>query len=124
MIIFIEHMKNILLTYNIRTVHFALVHSHYSNGIRAWGNATKAASHHSTILQKRALRIINNANYNEHVDPLSTAYRSLNLNDLYEHQALMFIFDYITNKLRLSLAGTFQFNRDYLKPDLKICSFS
>ena len=48
------------------------------------------------------------------MNSLSTAYQILKLNDLYEHQALMFIFDYITNKFPLSLCGTFQFNQDYL----------
>jgi hypothetical protein len=80
----------------------------------AWGNASKSALHRSIVLQKRALRIINNANYNGHTDPLFKASRILKLNDLYEHQALMFIFDYITNKLPPSFAGTFQFNRDNL----------
>ena len=45
------------------------------------------------------------------MDPLIKAYRILKLNDLYEHRALLFIFDYITNKL--SFANTVQFNQDH-----------
>ena len=46
------------------------------------------------------------------MDPLFKVSRILKLNDLYEYQALLFTFDYITNKLHLSFANTFQFNRD------------
>ena len=90
------------------TLYFTLVHSHYTYGILAWGNASKTALRCPDRLQKWPLRIDNNANYNGHTDPLFKASRIKKLNDLYEHQA--FIFDYITKKLPLSFASTFQFN--------------
>ena len=46
------------------------------------------------------------------MDPLFKAFRIFKLNDMY--QALLFTFDYITNKLPLLFANTFQFNRDPL----------
>jgi len=79
-----------------------------------WGNARKTALHRSIVLQKRALRIVNNANYNGHTVPHFKACRISKLNDLYEHKALLFLFDYITNQLPLSFVKTFQFNRDHL----------
>jgi hypothetical protein len=109
---FIKQVKNILPRNSMRTLYFALVHSHFTYGLLAWGNASKAALHRSIILQKRALRIINNANYNGHTDPLFKASRVLKLNDLYEHQALLFIFDFISHTLPISFADTFKFNRD------------
>jgi hypothetical protein len=109
---FIKQVKNILPRDSMRTLYFALVHSHFTYGLLAWGNASKAALHRSIILQKRALRIINNANYNGHTDPLFKASRVLKLNDLYEHQALLFIFDFISHTLPISFADTFKFNRD------------
>ena len=48
------------------------------------------------------------------MDPLFKASRILKLNDLCQRQALLFIFDYITNKLLLSFSNTFQFDRDHL----------
>ena len=109
---FIKQVKNFLPSDSMRTLYFALVHSHYSYGLIAWGNACSTALHRSIILQKRALRIINNANYNGHTDPLFKASRILKLNDMYEHQALLFMFDFIENKLPISFTGTFKFNRD------------
>jgi len=67
---FIKQVKNFLPSESMRTLYFALVHSHFSYGILAWGNANKTVLHRSIVLQKRALRIINNANYNGHTDPL------------------------------------------------------
>jgi len=109
---FIKQLKNILPRDSMRTLYFALVNSYFSYGILLWGNASKAALHRSMILQKRALRIINNVSYNGHSDPLFKANRILKLNDMYEHQALLFMFDYMANKLPISFAGTFTFNRD------------
>ena len=44
----------------MRTVYFALVHFHYSYRLLTWGNASKSALQRSIILQKRAVRVINN----------------------------------------------------------------
>ena len=70
----------------MRTLYFAMVHSHFSYCILAWGNASKAALHRSIVLQKRALLLINKANYNGHTEPFFKASRILKFNNLYEHQ--------------------------------------
>ena len=46
------------------------------------------------LLQKRAIRTINKANYNSHTDPLFKRSKILKLNDLYE----LFVNDFIANK--------------------------
>ena len=96
----------------MRTLYFALVHSHYSFGLLTWDNASKSALQRSTIIQKRAVRVIHNARCNSHTDPLFKTSGILKLNDLYEYQCLMFMFDYITSKLSISFSGIFKFNRD------------
>jgi hypothetical protein len=53
--------------------------------------------------------------YNGHTDPLRKASIILKLDDKYEHQALLFLFDHITNKPYISFPGTLTFNRD--KPE-------
>jgi len=71
----IKQVENFLPRDSMRTLYFASVHFHYIYGIVTWGNASKAALHHPIVLQKRALRIINNINYNGHTDPLFKASR-------------------------------------------------
>ena len=114
----IKQAKNILPKDSLRTLYFALVHSHYSYGLLTWGNASKSALQRSIILQKRAVRVINNARYNSHTDPLFKASGILKLNDLYEYQCLMFMFDYIACKLPISFSGIFKYNRD--NPDSRL----
>jgi len=109
-LIFINQVKNFLPRNSMRKLYFALVHSHYTYGLYPRGNTL----YRSIVLQKRALRIINNANYNGHTDPRFKTSRILRLNYLYEYQALMFIFDYITNTLLISFANTFQIDRGHL----------
>ena len=114
----IKQATTILPKDSLRTLYFALVHSHYSYGLLTWGNASKSALQRSIILQKWAVRVINNARYNSHTDPLFKASGILKLNDLYEYQCLMFMFDYIACKLPISFSGIFKYNRD--NPDSRL----
>ena len=64
----INRVKYVLPHYALKTVYFSLVQSHLQYGIQAWGNATTISK--LTVLQKRAIRIINQINYRGHTDPL------------------------------------------------------
>jgi hypothetical protein len=108
----IKQVKHLSPKSSLRTLYFSMVLSHFSYGLFAWGNANKSALHRSIILQKRALRTINNAKYNSHTDPLFKSSNILKLNDLYEHQVILFMFDYLSNKLPISFANTFVLNRN------------
>ena len=57
-----------ILPYN--TMRNALVHSHLSYAIVAWGNADRTITRKTMTLQKRAIRAINKASYNSHTEPL------------------------------------------------------
>ncbi len=65
----IKQVKRVLPYESLRTLYFALVGSHFSYGITAWGNADKGVIRPAQILQKRAIRIIHNAPYNGHTEP-------------------------------------------------------
>ena len=64
----INRVKYVLPHYALKTLYFSLVQSHLQYGIQAWGNATTINK--LTVLQKRAIRIINQINYRGHTDPL------------------------------------------------------
>jgi hypothetical protein len=91
---------------------YSLIESHLSYGILAWGNAIESIKHRTIILQKRALRVIHKASYNGHTDPLFKSSKILKLNDLYEHKVILFMHDYIANKLPSSFNAIYIFNRD------------
>ena len=88
----IKQVKRVLPKECLRTLYFALIHPHYTYGILAWGNCRPA--------------------YNSHTDPLFKSNNILKLTDLYEYQAVLFVYDFISNNLLPSFAHTFAFNRD------------
>ena len=81
-------------------------------GILAWGNASQAALNQSTRLQKRAIRIVNKASYRCHTEPLFKSSNVLTINDLYEQQVALFMFDFLHGRLPLSFDNMFKFNHD------------
>ena len=108
----IKQVNHVLPTYCLRTLYYALVHSHISYGIIAWGCANKSYIKPLVILQKRAIRIINNAPYNSHTDPKFKSSKILKIPDLFIYQSLLFMYDFLSNKLPSSFNGMFSTNEE------------
>ncbi len=108
----IKQIKHILPIASLRTLYYAMIHPHISYGLLAWGNASQTNLNCTIILQKRAIRTINRAPYNAHTEPLFKKSKILKLADLYEYEAIQFMFKYHTNKLPLSFNGMFRYNRN------------
>ena len=96
----------------MKTLYYSLIHSHLGYGILVWGSSTQNVIKQTTMLQKRAIRIINRAYYNSHTDPLFRKSRVLKLDDLYHYSSVLFMFDYRTENLPPSFAGKYILNRD------------
>ena len=111
-LISIKQVKHVLPIQCLRTLYYSLIHSHISYGIVTWGSASQSALRHSILLQKRAIRIINNASFNSHTEPLFRSSKIMKITDMYEYQSALFIFDFIHDKLPASFRTTFRFNRD------------
>ena len=102
-----------LLPYNtLRNLYYALVHSHLSYAIVAWGNADRTITRKTMTLQKRAIRSINKASYNSHTEPLFSRSQILKLEDLYQYQSILFMYDYANKHLPTSFNSMFPYNRD------------
>jgi len=106
----IKQVKRALSTDCLKTLFFALVHSHFASGIIAWGNANNSILKPLVTLQKRAIRVIHNAHYNSHTEPKFKSSGILKIPDLLVYQSLIFMFDYLLNKLPPSFNGTFTVN--------------
>ena len=92
--------KNILPTSSMRSIYFALIHSHLMYGILAWGNSKSVNKLFK--LQKRAVRIISNTSYRSHTDPLFKMQGILKLEHIYELEVSKFAYDHINNNLPYS----------------------
>ena len=65
----INHAKHFLTYKALKTLFLTLVQSHVQYGAIAWGNSTNN-NQILLLLQKRAIRVINNKSYRAHTDPL------------------------------------------------------
>ena len=108
----IKQVKKVLPKNSLITLYHSLIQSHINYGIAAWGNAYACHLGRLKNLQKRALRAINNAQYNSHTDPLYKACEIQKIDDIYEQQVLLFMHDLFNNKLPNSFNCMFTLNRD------------
>ena len=88
-----------------------LILSYINYGILAWGSAAATTINRLLILQKRALRIVNNSHYFAHTNPFFVKHKSLKINDLYNLQLGSFMFQLVHNELPKCLTSMFTSNK-------------
>lgn len=91
----------------LRSVYFALFASHLSYGSQIWGQAKTANTSRISKLQNRALRIIDFANFQDDVNPIYKASKTLKLEDHIKIQNCLFVFDYLSGRLPHCFDGYF-----------------
>ena len=91
-----ERTKNILQKDCLIALCFLLVYCHIYYGILTRGNSNVKILHRTVLLQKRAIRTINNAKFNSHIDPLFKATSIMKITDKYIFKSTLFVFDFIT----------------------------
>jgi hypothetical protein len=93
----LRQVKNILPLSSLRTLYFSLFHCHLLYcpiilSITSQSNITKII-----LLQKKAIRIISNASYNAHTDPLFYANQILPLDKIIIYCKVMFMHSVVYN---------------------------
>jgi hypothetical protein len=86
----INMVKNVLSPSALKSLYFALVHSHLIYGIHVWSAAPTYVINSLVKLQKKALR----APYNGHTEPLFKINCILPLKLLIKYFVLLFMYDY------------------------------
>ena len=79
----LNKLKHEFLPHILLSLYFTLISSYLNYGIFAWGNGTKSLLDRILLLQKRAIRNINNAAYLSHTYPLFLKDKLLRISDLY-----------------------------------------
>jgi len=107
----IHRVKDILPQIALKSLYYALIHSHLTYAVTLWGNSNQV--YKLITKQKRAIRAISNAPYLSHTEPLFKQNRILQLHDLYNLQTTIFMYELHHNLLPSS----------FKKPEIKKSSY-
>jgi len=100
-------MKNLLSQEILLTLYNSLCLPYFIYGILCW----KSKINNLVKLQKRAIRVVVNAKYNAHTEPIFKRLNSLKLSDLAELQEMKFVYKLVNNMLPSYFStGIFQRN--------------
>jgi hypothetical protein len=108
----INRVKNFIDESSLRKLYFSMVHSHLSYAINVYGCATSTALEKLRVMQKKAIRVIKNANYRAHTAPLFRELKILPLDDLILYSNTKFMHHYYLNQLPFSFNGTWFTNEE------------
>lgn len=103
----ISRIKNIVPTSYKRTLYFTLVYPYLNYGITLWGSAAKRYRNKIFIMQKKAIRLICNAGYNDHTSQLFISQNVLKLDDIYKLEVSKTIHRFYNNILPMPLRDMF-----------------
>ena len=95
----IKASKNLLNENSLLMLYNSLIHSHYLYANQIWSCCPRTSLRKLELLQKKALRIISQSNYNAHTAPLFKKHDILKLDDQISYSKLVFFFDYLKNRL-------------------------
>ena len=70
----------------LKTLYTSLIHPYLSYGIEAWHGTYENNTSKIVVLQKKAIRAINNLAYNEHANAYCKCNKILKLSDQYKLQ--------------------------------------
>ena len=100
-------VKYIVPTESLDALYYSLAYPHLSYGIALWGATYATHMNKLVVLQKKILRALTHAGYNEHTHPLFVKTGILKLNDIYTLEVAKFMHKYINNSLPEALSDTF-----------------
>ena len=107
----LNRVKHILPIESMKMLYYSLFHSHLTYGLLLWGPNIKTDLLNKIFLkQKRLIRIVHNAKYNIHTDPLFKESKILKLNEMIECEILKLVYLYTKDQLPMPLMNVFSYN--------------
>ena len=108
----INTAKQYLAKKHLKTLYYSFIHPYLEYGIPLWGSTHITYTKQLFIIQKKAIRILTNANYNAHTDPIFKELNILKLKDMYSLSACKLMYQHIHNMLPTPLQNMFTLNRN------------
>jgi hypothetical protein len=108
----LSRVKNFVNPESLRKLYFSMIHSNLSYGISLYGCANTTTLEKLRKMQKKAVRIICNANYRAHTIPLFKEQKILPLDKLIEFSRIKFMHSFHFHQLPFSFAATWITNAE------------
>ena len=109
---FLRATKNVLTPAALKSVYYALVHSHFIYGIQIWSSTTASNLNGLFLKPKIAIRLINSEMCNAHTEPLFKKSNILPLHMLVDYFKLQFFHRFTINDLPHSFENTWIKNEE------------
>lgn len=106
-----NRIKKIIPTTYKRTLYFTLVYPYLNYGIILWGATYKCHTNKVVKMQKRAVRNICNARYNDHSDPLFLSQNILKFENIYQLEVIKIVYNFYNKLLPNPLMHIFLLNQ-------------
>ena len=101
-------MKNLCSDNTLKSIYYSLFHSHMTYGISIWGLAKPTLTQKVYLLQKKAARIIEKADYLAHTNPIFKKHNILKCTDQYTVNLASLMWELDHDKIPKSLKVWFE----------------
>ena len=108
----LRNVRNLLLHSHMKSLYYTLIHPHITYGTMLWGSAKKIHLKKIQVLQNKAIRVLTNTKYNESALPLYKLTKILPLNDIYQFQLALCMYQLNNKQLSRPLQALFTINID------------
>jgi hypothetical protein len=108
----LSRVKNFVNPESLRKLYFSMIHANLSYGITIYGCANTTNLEKLRKMQKKALRLICNANFRAHTAPLFKEQKILPFDKLLEFSKIKFMHNFHFNQLPMSFAETWRTNAE------------
>ncbi len=108
----INKVKHFMNRGHLLTLYYSLIYPYLDYGITLWGSAYLTYVNKIFLMQKKAVRIISGAKYNDHTNPLFKHLNILKLNDIYELKTAKFMYALNNGSLPMALINMFITNKN------------
>jgi len=100
----LRNVKHTLPTKIMKTLYYSFFYSHLQYGVLLWGSSASVENiNRLRIMQKKAIRLVKNAKYNDHTSPLCKELKILNIDDIIEIEHAKYMYKFNHNILPLEL---------------------
>ena len=107
----INRAKHYLPKLQLKILYHSLIQPHIEYGLILWGKTHSTYVNKIAVLQKKIIRIINRACFNEHTNQYFINMKILKLNELFDFQVAKYMYRYHHQILPKGLCSAFNLNR-------------